>query len=79
MLTSKIQTAVGAYSVNELFKSGAVESQVQAVLPPKLQAAAGPISSGLQQLADQLAPKLLASSQVQDAWRLANPSAHTTC
>ena len=42
---ARIQTAVAAYSVNELFKSGAVESQVQAVLPPRLKAAAGPINS----------------------------------
>src|SRR5436309_14241844 len=39
----RIQTAVAAYSVDQLFKSGAVESEVQAALPPRLQALAGPI------------------------------------
>jgi hypothetical protein len=75
---SKIQTAVAAYSVNELFNSGIVESEVKAVLPPRLQPAAGPINSGLQQLAAQVAPRVLASPQVQDAWRAANRAAHLT-
>ena len=74
----RIQTAVAAYSVNELFGSGVVQSKLQSVLPKVLQPLAGPISGGLQQLAGQVAPRLLASSQVQDAWRQANRAAHQT-
>jgi hypothetical protein len=43
-----------------------------------LQPLAGPLSSGLQQVAGQAAPRLLASSQVQTAWRVANRAAHAT-
>jgi hypothetical protein len=55
-----------------------VQSELQSVLPKLLQPLAGPISGGLQQLAGQVAPKLLASSQVQAAWRQANRAAHQT-
>jgi len=74
----RIQTAVAAYSVNQLFGSGVVESELHSVLPKLLQPLAGPISGGLQQLAGQVAPKILASSQVQEAWRQANRAAHQT-
>lgn len=74
----KIQTAVAGYSVNELFRSGVVQSELTTVLPKQLQALAGPINGGLEQLAGQVAPKLLASAQVQAAWRQANRAAHQT-
>jgi hypothetical protein len=73
-----IQTAVAAYTVNQLFSSGVVQARLKAVLPTQLQPLAGPINGGLQQLAGQAAPKLLASSQVQNAWRQANHAAHAT-
>jgi hypothetical protein len=72
----QIRNAVAAYAVSELFNSGAPQAEVKSVLPAKLQGLAGPISSGLQQLAGQIAPRLLASSQVQTAWREANRAAH---
>jgi hypothetical protein len=72
----RIQTAVAAYSVDQLFGSGVVQTELQSALPKLLQPLAGPISGGLQQLAGQVAPKLLASSQIQDAWRQANRAAH---
>jgi hypothetical protein len=72
----QIQSAVAAYAVNELFKSGIPQAQVKNALPTNLQRLAGPATAGLQQLAGQAAPKLLASSQVQTAWRQANHSAH---
>jgi hypothetical protein len=68
--------AVAAYAVSELFKSGIPEAEIKNVLPTKLQPLAGPATAGLQQIAGQAAPKLLASSQVQRAWRQANHSAH---
>ncbi len=72
----KIQTAVAAYAVNELFTSGVPQAEIKSVLPKQFQALAGPVTSGLQQLAGQVAPKVLASSQVQAAWRAANRAAH---
>src|SRR5436190_4805 len=73
----KIQTALSAYLVNELFTSVDVQAALQAKLPPQLQGLAGPAATGLQQLAGQVTPKLLASSQVQDAWAAANRAAST--
>ena len=66
LANKKIQTAVAAYAVNELFSSGlpAGRDQVSAA-DQAFQPLAGPVTSGLQQLAGQVAPKLLASSQVQ--------------
>jgi hypothetical protein len=78
LANKEIQTAVAAYAVNELFSSGVPQAELKAVLPAKLQALAGPISSGLQQLAGHAAPRVLASSQVQTAWREANRAAHAT-
>jgi hypothetical protein len=76
LANKEIQTAVAAYAVSELFKSGVPEAEIKSVLPAKLQPLAGPATAGLQQIAGQAAPRLLASSQVQGAWRLANHSAH---
>lgn len=73
-----VQTALSAYAVNQLFSSGVVEAQVKSVLPAQFEGLAGPISGGLQQVAGQVAPKVLASPQAQDAWRLANHTAHAT-
>ncbi len=73
-----VQTALAAYTVNQLFSSGVVQAQVKSALPAQLQGLAGPITGGLQQVAGQLAPKVLASPQVQTAWREANHAAHAT-
>ena len=73
-----VQNALAAYTVNQLFSSGAVQAQVKAALPAQFQGLAGTISGGLQQVAGQGAPKVLASPQVQDAWRTANHAAHAT-
>jgi hypothetical protein len=72
----RIQTAVAGFTVSELFNSGTVQNELKSVLPSRFQSLAGPIASGLQQLAGQLAPRLLASSQVQVAWAQANRAAH---
>ncbi len=73
-----VQAAVASYAVAQLFASGGPQAEIKAVLPPKLQPLAGPISSGLQQLAEKVAPRVLASSQVQTLWRDANRQSHAT-
>jgi hypothetical protein len=78
LANKEIQTAIAAYAVNELFSSGAPEARIKAALPTQLQPLAGPVTSGLEQLAGRVAPRVLASSQVQALWRQANRSAHTT-
>jgi hypothetical protein len=73
-----IRNAVAAYAVTALFNSGVPEARIKAVLPTKLQPLSGPLTAGLQQVAGQVAPKVLASSAVQTAWRAANRRAHAT-
>jgi hypothetical protein len=71
-----VQKAVSAYMVDQLFTNVDVAGELQKVLPPQLDPVAGPAAGGLQQVAGQLAPRLLASPKVQEAWRTANSSAH---
>jgi hypothetical protein len=71
-----VQKAVGAYLVDQLFQNVDVAGEIQQVLPPQAQALAGPAAAGLRQLADQRAPIFLARPRVQEAWRVANRSAH---
>ena len=53
-----------------------VSADLQTVLPKQLQPLAGPAAAGLQQLAGQLAPRVLATPLVQGAWVQANIAAH---
>ncbi|MGP0051553.1 MAG: SHOCT domain-containing protein [Solirubrobacteraceae bacterium] len=78
LANKEIQTAVAAYAVNALFSSGAPQAELKEVLPKPLEGLAGPLSSGLEQLAARVAPRILASSQVETAWREANRAAHST-
>jgi hypothetical protein len=61
--------------VHELFTNVNVSADLQQVLPKQLQPLAGPAAAGLQQLAGQAAPKLIASPQAQAAWVQANIAA----
>jgi hypothetical protein len=72
----QVQTALSAYLVRELFTNVDVSGDLQNVLPKQLQPLAGPAAAGLQQLAGQLAPRVLASPQVQAVWVQANIAAH---
>ncbi len=71
----QVQTALSAYMVHTLFTNVDVASELKTVLPTQLQPLAGPAAAGLQQLAGQVAPRLLTLPQVQDAWRQANRAA----
>jgi Short C-terminal domain len=77
LANKEIQTAVAAYSVNQLFKSGVPQAELKSALPTQLEGLAGPLTSGLQQVAGQVAPRLLATTAVQSAWRQANHAAAT--
>lgn len=72
----KIETALGNYLVAQLFANVNVSSELQGLLPKNLAGLAGPAAGGLREVADQVAPQLLASSVVQNAWRQANTVAH---
>lgn len=71
-----VQNALGAYLVNQLFTNVDVAGALEQRLPTQFDALAGPVSGGLRQLADRAAPRLLARPRVQDAWALANRTAH---
>jgi hypothetical protein len=71
-----VQAAVSTFMVDQLFSSVDVGAEIQKVLPPQASALAGPAAAGLQQLAGQVAPRLLASPKVQEAWRASNRAAH---
>ena len=72
----KIQNAIGAYLVNELFTRVDVAAELRSVLPPQGQALAAPAAGGLREVAGRLTPQLLARPRVQDAWRKSNEVAH---
>jgi Short C-terminal domain len=72
----QVQSALSAYLVHELFSGVNVSADLQKVLPKQLDPLAGPAAAGLQQLAGQAAPKLLASPQAQAAWVQANTAAN---
>jgi len=72
----QVQTALSAYLVHELFANVDVSAELRTVLPKQLQPLSGPAAAGLQQLAGQLAPRVLASPVVQGAWVQANIAAH---
>jgi hypothetical protein len=76
LANKKVQTALSAYMVNQIFSNVDVASELQTVLPPRAQPLAAPAAAGLQQLAGQAAPRLLARPGVQEAWVRANIAAH---
>lgn len=72
----KIQQAVGAYLVDQLFQQVDVEGEIKGLLPSGISGLAGPATAGLRQVADQVAPELLAQPRIQAAWEQANRVAH---
>lgn len=71
-----VQATLGPYLVNELFKEVNVQAALEAKLPQQLKPLAGPAAGGVRQLAEQASVKLLATPQVDGAWRAANRAAH---
>ncbi len=71
----KIQTAVGDLLVNELFTQVDVAKELKSVLPSEVEGLAAPAADGLRTLATQIAPQVLATAEVQSAWRTANRTA----
>ncbi len=71
----KIEAAVGDLLVDELFSSVDVAGELKKVLPAEVAGLAAPAAAGLRTLATQIAPQVLATAPVQNAWRLANRTA----
>ena len=72
----EVQARLSDYVAAELFANVDVESELEQKLPPGLQKLAGPATSGLSQLAPQIAERALETTQVQELWSQANRAAH---
>jgi len=72
----QIDAALSAYLVNQLFTSVDVAGDIKSALPAEVQGLAGPAAAGLRAISDRVVPELLATTQVQEAWRRANRTAH---
>ena len=77
LANKQIDEALSVYLVNQLFNSVDVEQELKTALPKEVQGLAGPAATGLRVLANRVVPPLLDTSQVQEAWRRANRTAHT--
>src|SRR5690242_19610227 len=71
-----VQEALSLYLVNELFASAEVPARLQTALPEQLKGLSGPLAAGLRQVANQVVPRLLATTAAQELWRRSNHAAH---
>src|SRR5664280_122954 len=71
----RVQEALSAYLVAQLFTSVNVANELKSALPSQAQGLAGPAAAGLRALADRAVPRLLESSQIHEVWRKANRAA----
>ena len=73
-----IQTQVATFAVNELYANVDVQGELANRLPAQLKPLAGPAASGLRQVGQTAAERLLATGQVQTLWKQANRGAQKT-
>src|SRR5204862_1036761 len=71
-----IQDAPGRYAVSEFYGAGNGSREPQKALPKQFKELSGPAASGLQQLATDAVPQILATSKFQSLWQDANRVAH---
>jgi hypothetical protein len=72
-----VQTALSTFLVDAIYDNVDVEAELRKALPPRADVFAGPAAGGIRQIAYNAALKALATSQVQDAWKQANATAHS--
>ena len=71
-----IQDELATYLSDQVFSSDAPEQRIAAALPPRLKPLAGPAASGLSNLSERIAKRMLASGAVQQLWVEANRITH---
>lgn len=71
-----IRSALADYLVDQLYANVDVEKEVEGKLPDDVKEFAGPVSSGLRQVAGEGAEKVLETSTAQSLWEKANRTAH---
>lgn len=67
-----IRSAIGEFSVDQLYRQVDVAAELATALPPRLQPLAGPAASALRGLAERRAKEALGRPRVQEVWRTAN-------
>ncbi|MEE4143213.1 MAG: hypothetical protein V2I26_00305 [Halieaceae bacterium] len=67
---------VGQYVVGQLFEAADVQGLTKETLPPELQILAGPITVGLEQLADEAATRLIMTDAFNSVWVAFNRTGH---
>jgi len=72
----EVQAQLSTFFVNQLYANVDVQAELEKALPPQAKALAGPAAGGLRQLAQRVAERALASSQVQGLWVKANRASH---
>jgi hypothetical protein len=73
----EVQAALGAYITDQLYASVDVQSELESVLPPNLDALAGPAAAGLREYVQRATTELLGRPRVIAAWRFAVERAAT--
>jgi len=67
---------VGQYAVGALFDQVDVQGLAEESLPPELQILAGPLTMGLEQLADEAATRLIMTEAFNNVWVAVNRTGH---
>jgi hypothetical protein len=72
----EVRSQLSDYLANQLFANVDVAGELRAALPPRLAPLATAAAGGLQQLAPQVAERLIATPRFQALWEAANRRAH---
>jgi hypothetical protein len=72
----KIDEQLSLFIANQVFEHSELEAKLDEALPSKLEPLAGPLAGGLQQLAPQIAERVLEAPRTQELWGAANRAAH---
>ena len=67
---------VSQYAVGQLFEQVDVKGLAAVALPPELQILAGPLTMGLERLADEAATRLIMTEAFNDVWVAVNRTGH---
>jgi hypothetical protein len=67
---------VSQYAVGQLFEQVDVQALAAETLPPELQLVAGPLTTGLEQLAGEAATRLIMTEAFNEVWVAVNRTAH---
>lgn len=74
----EVESRLSVFMANQLFANVDVKAELEKQLPRELDALAGPVAGGLDQLAPKIAERALSSPAVQTLWSDANRKAHET-